>query len=77
MTRAAFFRMRGWAGAARSRRNRMALIPFWPSAVTAHGDWPSRTRLFRCCSYSSLQHLLRVGAKTRMTEHHDVNCSRC
>lgn len=40
----------------------------WKSAVTAHGDWPSRTGLFRCCSYSSLQHLLRVGANIRMTE---------
>jgi hypothetical protein len=33
--------------------------------------------LFRCCIYSWLQHLLRVGANTRMTEHPNVNCSRC
>ena len=51
-----------------SRRNLIELTTFWPIGQV-------EPRLFRCFSYSSLQHLLRVGANTGMTEHPNVNCS--
>ena len=41
-------------------------------AKAAGGDVPAINAL-----YSSLQHLLKVGANIGMTEHPNVNCSRC